>query len=171
VDAGAVLNLMIATVALIISTAVAARQLLAAKRAGHVEASWQVLNETCGTKFLSDEQYILAALAKEHSAAAGLSGLPEPVRSDIQRVAYVYQTIGYLSSLGAIDKKMTRYLVGLRVVSVWQSLAPFIEAERNLHGDRVGFRFFEDLAYRCSGLTVERAVAEFRLRSWVAPSG
>jgi hypothetical protein len=88
----------------------------------------------------------------------------------VWQVAYLYQTIGYLAALRAVDRRTVRYLVGVRAVSVWRSLAPFVAREREVNAAGVGFRFFEDLAARCSELSAAETVNHFRLRSFAGPS-
>lgn len=165
-DAVSLINLILAGLALTVSGLVAFRQLLVARRTNYLTLVLQLLKETATAEFLDSEDYVIRRLPAEHQADAGLSALPPGVRNKVWKVAYLYQTIGYLAALRAVDRRMISYLVGVRAVSAWRSLAPFIVAERRLSTDGVGFRFFEDLACRCRNATTADAARRYQLMSF-----
>src|SRR5215470_4382810 len=165
-DPAMVVNFTLATLALTVSGVIAVRQLLISRRANYLAMSLHLLNETTTTEFLNSEEYVVKRLGVEHRAECGISGLPEPARSKVWRVAYMYQTVGYLAVLRAVDRRMVKYLVGVRAANAWRSLSAFIEVERESNSTGVGFRFFEDLASHCVNLTPADAVKQFRLQSF-----
>jgi hypothetical protein len=165
-DAAAVANFALAALALAISGVIAVRQLLIARRTNYLAVSLQLLNEMTAAEFLNSEEYVVKRLGEEHRAERGISGLPEPARSKVWRVAYVYQTVGYLAALRAVDRRMIQYLVGLRAANAWRSLSAFVAVERESNSTGVGFRFFEDLASHCVNLSPANAVRPFRLQSF-----
>jgi len=162
----ALVNFTLAALALTVSGAIAVRQLLIARRANYLAVSLHLLNETATAEFLNSEEYVVKRLGEEHRAECGISGLPEPARSKVWQVAYMYQTVGYLAVLRAVDRRMVTYLVGLRAVNAWRSLSAFVEVERESNSTGVGFRFFEDLASRCVNLSPANAIKQFRLQSF-----
>jgi hypothetical protein len=170
-DAGTIANIGLAALALVISGIIAIRQLFTARRANYLSISLHLLTETTSADFLSSEEYIVNHLNQEHGSENGISRLPEPARSQVWRVAYMYQTVGYLAALHVLDRKMTRYLVGLRVVNTWRSLSDFVAVERQVNSNGIGFRFYEDLASRCRDITAAKTSRRFRLRRFVDTVG
>jgi hypothetical protein len=93
-------------------------------------------------------------------------GLPRPARDHALRVASLYQMIGYLSATRAVDPKLMAYMFGIDAVRSWRNLQPYIEAQRTADTDGVGYRFFEDLAARCTRINAAETVSRFKLRSF-----
>jgi hypothetical protein len=170
VDAVTLINLILAVLALGISGFIAFRQLLTARRANYLTVVLQLLEEMATSDFLESEEYILKQLGADHPGDLGVSGLPVDARTRVWKVAYMYQTIGYLSALRAVDRRVVSYLVGVRAVNAWRSLSPFIVAERRINEDGVGFRFFEDLACRCRSATTADAARRYHLLTFDEPA-
>jgi hypothetical protein len=159
-DIANVISLAISLIALATSGVIALRQTRLAGNANHLALVMTVLQSINGDLPHSEEHLRDGATR----LTGPMSDLPQPVRAHAFRIAYEYQTLGYLSRTGIVDRQVLRHLVGVRVVSAWRTLAPVILAERDHYPQRPGFRFFEDLAADCADLDASAVMRRFRLR-------
>lgn len=161
-DITALVSLAISLVALATSGLIAVRQAALARNANHLALVTAVMQNVNGD-LLHSEDCLRAELTTD---SGPLSGLPEPIRGHALRTAYEYQTIGYLSRTGVVDRDVVRHATGVRVVNAWTLLAPAIQSERERNPGRPGFRFFEDLAVECSQMDTSSVMRRFRLRAF-----
>ncbi|WP_438829341.1 DUF4760 domain-containing protein [Streptomyces sp. Midd3] len=141
------ISLLISLVALAISAYLAHRQASAAHGANLIPVIFNSFREWRQPDFVRTQQYILASLTVDHDANLGLSGIPEPLQSQIDKVVIFYDDLGKLVAYRALDWKIVIGTFGVTIVRVWTVLKPFIYRERELRGTR-HMACFEDLACR-----------------------
>jgi hypothetical protein len=142
-----VTSLLISLVALAISAYLAHRQASAAHGANAIPVIFNSFREWRQPDFIQTQKYILASLGGDHDASMGLSGIPEPLQSQIDKVAIFYDDLGKLVAYRALDWEIVIGTFGVTTVRVWDALKPFIYRERELRGTQ-HMALFEDLACR-----------------------
>ncbi|MER6789533.1 hypothetical protein ABT330_33800 [Streptomyces sp. NPDC000658] len=92
--------------------------------------------------------FVTQRLLAEYDPALGLSGLPNDVRRQVYDIVYYYQNIGVLRLADIVDDEMVA-LLRIRVVKVWEAVAPFVLREREVMGTdgRYLLRGLEDMAH------------------------
>ncbi|MET9888847.1 hypothetical protein ABZZ47_01290 [Streptomyces sp. NPDC006465] len=140
-------SLLISLIALAISAYLAHRQASAAHGANLIPVIFNSFREWRQPDFVQTQKYILASLSIDHDAEMGLSGIPEPLQSQIDKVAIFYDDLGKLVAYRALDWKIVVGTFGVTTVKVWAELRPFIYREREIRGTR-HMACFEDLACR-----------------------
>lgn len=140
-------SLVISLIALTISAYLAHRQASAAHGANLIPVIFNSFREWREPDFIRTQKYILASLGSEHGAEAGLSGIPEPLQSQIDKVAIFYDDLGKLVAYRALDWRIVIGTFGITIVRVWTVLKPYIYREREIRGTQ-HMACFEDLACR-----------------------
>lgn len=143
----AVVAVMISMAALTISSVISSRQLRSMRNANHLPVAIELLTRDYGRPdFQRSERAMLEQLASI-DPSAGISGLPEPLLSKSLQVINFYDSIGILVSFGCVDEELVLTTINYRIRRIWESLEPFIRAERDLQ-QRPYLDFLEDLAAR-----------------------
>ncbi|WP_419249596.1 DUF4760 domain-containing protein [Streptomyces longwoodensis] len=142
-----VISLSISVIALTISAYLAHRQASAAHGANLIPVVSHLFREWRQPDFIRTQKYILTDLGVDHDSDRGLSGIPDPLQSQIDKVAVFYDDLGKLVAYRALDWKLVIGTFGVTTVRVWNVLKPFIYRERELRGTQ-HMACFEDLACR-----------------------
>ncbi|WLW57674.1 hypothetical protein [Streptomyces sp. YU58] len=115
-------------------------------------------------EFQNDQRYVLTELVRDHPPNGGMDALPEPARSMTRNVAFTYEYISILYALGMVDSRIALGIFHFRVSQVWETLEPYIRAER------VARRapccpFFENLYLHARARPAEQILRAIGLRS------
>ncbi|AZM56331.1 hypothetical protein DMA15_30170 [Streptomyces sp. WAC 01529] len=143
-----VLALMISVCALTMSITVARRQLNLAHNSNLLPVMIDAFRETRSTAFLSSMHYIREELSA-HPADDGYRNLPQEAQLHIRRVGLFYDDIGKLVAHGIVEESLIFGAYGGAIARIWDTLAPFVYAERQKYHNLTMF-YFEDLASRAS---------------------
>jgi hypothetical protein len=130
--------LAVSILALLVSILLTTRQIRLLRDANHIPAIVNLLSEFKDPELHQDYRYVTQQLRTEHQPQLGLSGLPEPARSSVIRVAYYFNTFAFLVGFGIIDeRRLFMTGVGDRIIAVWDAIRPYVEQERKQDGFRV----------------------------------
>ena len=131
-------TLVVALIALGISTAFNLRTLRIAQAANHLPVVSSVLAPHRDPAFLDREDYLNDHIG-EHDPAAGFRGLPEPIRAYAVEVCQQYQLLGYLSRYGLADQRVLIAQTRYNAMRTWSAVEAHVRAERRLRGGESTF--------------------------------
>jgi len=140
--------LVVSLLALIISAAFGARQILLMRNANYVPVLIDLLGQFRSLEFNDNYHFVCTRLAVEHEPASGISSLPDEVRAKIFDVAYYFQLFATLAALRVVRDDHIIPVIRDRVVQVWDAIEPFVLAERESTRGKGPSRFrnLEDFA-------------------------
>ncbi|MET8454366.1 hypothetical protein [Streptomyces sp. NPDC005209] len=115
-------------------------------------------------EFQSDQRYVLTQLSRDHAPGDGMDALPEPARSMTRNVAFTYEYIAIMYALGMVNARVTLGIFHFRVNQVWETLEPYIRAERAVR-QAPCCPFFENLYLRSRSKPAEAILRSIGLRS------
>jgi hypothetical protein len=143
-----VVSVVIALLALTISTVLAARQTTLSRQANHVPVFIDLIAEFRSLDFNKNYDYVCRRLREEHDPLVGIAGLPDPARAALYDVAYFYQVIAGLLSLTILEEHAIVAMLHHRIGEVWKAIEPFVLRERELNSATGPglFRVLEELA-------------------------
>lgn len=156
-------TLAISLTALVVSICLTLWQIRLASGGHHLPVVLDAFKETRSTAWLEAQESVLTKLAEEHAADCGLRGLPVPARTHANIIGLFYDDLGKLVAHGVIDQNLVIGAYGTPIVRLWDSLAPYVYAERRAHGLHF-WVYFEDLAARTADTHPEVVYANIRLR-------
>ncbi|MCX4564741.1 DUF4760 domain-containing protein [Streptomyces phaeochromogenes] len=156
--------LVVSVGALGTSLAVARRQLRLAHNSNLLPIVLDLFRETRTLDFSQSMEYIRDQLTGQHPADDGYRNLPEEVKVHIRRVGLFYDDIGKLVTHGVVDEQLILGAYGNAIPRTWDTLAPFVYAEREKYRN-LTMVYFEDLACRASATTMQRVHAAAGLRA------
>jgi hypothetical protein len=93
--------------------------------------------------FQRDQLWVLSELSGEHGPENGIEGLPYPANYRAWNVAFVYESVSIMLRYDIVNPVILISLAQHRLIKTWETLEPYIAAERRRRG-RVVFPFFED---------------------------
>ncbi|MFJ3226770.1 hypothetical protein ACIPJS_25985 [Streptomyces sp. NPDC086783] len=126
-----VISLVISLIALALSGFATIRQLRYARSASDMTLLLEVaLSATRDRGFQNDQRYVLTRLREEHLPDAGMDALPEQARTATRNVAFMYEYIGIMYALDMVDSRIALGIFHFRIRQVWETLEPYIRAER-----------------------------------------
>jgi hypothetical protein len=107
----------------------------------------RLFDELRTLEFHDHYAYVCTRLHAEHDPQLGISGLPDDARRAIYHVAYLFQGIGMLWLLDIVGDQVMA-TVDVRVVQVWDAIAPYVEREREINSTTGAYlmRTLEELA-------------------------
>jgi hypothetical protein len=85
----------------------------------------------------------LARLREEHDPQLGIDGLPAPANAKAWDVGFLYESLGIMIAFGLVDRRIILSVGNYRIRQAWETLAPYIEAERRIRAASF-FTFFEN---------------------------
>ncbi|HEY5832702.1 DUF4760 domain-containing protein [Streptomyces sp.] len=146
-----VLNLVatgLSVVALIVTMYSATQQAVLLRRSNQLPAYVDLLADFRSVEFHDRYWFVTQRLSVEYDPVMGLSGLPDEVRREVYDVVYYYQNIAVLRLADIVDDEMVA-LLRIRVIKVWEAVAPFVERERAVMGTNGQYllRSLEDFAH------------------------
>ncbi|GIH26490.1 hypothetical protein Aph01nite_48000 [Acrocarpospora phusangensis] len=137
--------LVLSTLALASSTALAFRQAGLMKRSNHLPAYLAFLEEFRTDAFHQRYHFICNRLNVDHDPRNGISGLPDNVRDTLYDVAYFHQNLAALFRLGILDDQII-VTMSTRFVRVWDAIEPFVLREREIVSIPHMLRVLQDFA-------------------------
>jgi hypothetical protein len=158
-------TVVISLLALLVSGATAWWQGGHARRAGVFASVLELFQRDVRDKeYQRDLDFVLRDLAGRHSPELGLSGLPDEDKHRVWNVAFLYESIGMLHALGALDRAIALGVFNHRVRQVWGVLEPYVRREREQR-DAPFLAFFEHLALEAERVDVAALYRRTGLRS------
>lgn len=156
-------SFIVSLLALAGSLGIGIRQIQMSRGASHLNLSMAFLGQYFEGGFADSEKFVQTEIASFDDGECTLSDLPEAARAHATKIAGLYQMLGHLSACKVIDGNTFRYVLGVNSVRSWHALSPFILRGRSVDPSGIGYRFFEDLAARCSKIDSTTTVRRFRL--------
>ncbi|AWW41392.1 hypothetical protein [Streptomyces cadmiisoli] len=93
--------------------------------------------------FQRDQLWVIYELPDEHGPENGIEGLPYPANYRVWNVAFVYESVSIMLRYDIVTPVILISLAQHRLIRTWETLEPYISAERARRG-RLVFPFFED---------------------------
>lgn len=129
------------------------------------------LREVRVKEYQDDQHYVVTQLLLDNpQPAVGVSGLPERARNAVWNVAFLYESIGMMYKLGAMDRRIALGVFHFRIIQVWEAIAPFAQAER-LHRAGPFLGFFENLYCEARSVSPHSLLGNMNLRGMNGPVG
>ena len=162
------ISLGISAAAFLVSAAAAVlahSQLAQAKIANSFPVVLDLLDDF--TKTRAERYFILTDLSR-FEPSNGVWALPDAEREKVLRVLHYLDHLGLLVDQKLADEEVIGVFIGDAIISLWQSLEPYVRAERaKRERDRRGpdtqyQLYFEDLAVRMSELDLPKIRAHLR---------
>jgi hypothetical protein len=138
---------------------------LSAKIANSLPVVLNLLNEFTETRA---ERYFIINDLSRFEASNGVWGLPDAEREKVLRVLHYLDHLGLLVDRKLADEKAIGGFIGDAIINLWQSLEPYVRAERaNRKRERQGRDaqyqlYFEDLAARMRKLDLPEILKHLR---------
>lgn len=132
-------------IALTMSSVLAIRQHLLIRQQNQIPVFVDLLREARTPEFRHRERRIWDELPTFESGA-GFGGLSDDIRDDAEVVFSYYSTLAYCVAIGVVNPDMAVVPVHYRLLKTWDTLHPFVLAERDARGDGDSFlNLLEDL--------------------------
>ncbi|MEV1057707.1 hypothetical protein AB0I92_10685 [Micromonospora chalcea] len=124
--------------ALAVSLIMSSRQNDLGHNANQLPVVVELFSEIRSYEFLRKEEELWRDLPKI-SAPVPLSELPAPLKEYAFNVTNFYSMIAYLWMLQAVDERLAIWPVHFRAVKTWETIRPFVQAERAARGAEHSF--------------------------------
>src|SRR5437867_1164734 len=111
----------------VVAAVLAYRQVAQAKIANSLPVVLGLLGEFSATRA---ERYFIAHGLSLYKASAGVWGLPDEEREQVLRVLHYLDHLGFLVDQKLADEKAIGAFIGDAIIKLWESLEPYIRAER-----------------------------------------
>lgn len=158
-------SLIVSLIALVLSGLATVRQTRHARSESDMTWVLEVAMRNIRDKeFQSDQRYVLTQLTQDHLPDGGMDALPEPARSMTRNVAFTYEYIAIMHALGMVDSRIALGIFHFRISQVWETLEPYIRAEREVR-QAPCCPFFESLYVHALGKPAEDVLRSIGLRS------
>ncbi|MDQ7808422.1 hypothetical protein Q5425_32210 [Amycolatopsis sp. A133] len=145
--------------ALTMSSLLAIRQHLLIKQQNQIPVFVDLLREARTPEFRHRERRVWNELPT-FSSESGFGGLSDEIRDDAEVVFSYYSTLAYCVAIGVVNPDMAVVPVHYRLLKTWDTLHPFVLAEREARDDGDSFlNLLEDLVTQAKASDM-RAVEE-----------
>ncbi|MBB5108864.1 DUF4760 domain-containing protein [Streptomyces spectabilis] len=167
------LSMLVAISALMVSLWSARRQTADAQKAAIMRLVAEFI-VVCRTQDFQAAQRTVVAELRSESAPdpqGGISGLPEPLQSQVKQVGGFYQDLGTLVVLGVVPEYLIVALYYRFLREVWLAVWPYLERERiSLDAQNAGsvWGSFEHIAVYALNTPFADIAKRFRRRTYVA---
>jgi hypothetical protein len=157
--------LLLSILAVSTSTWFAIRQANLMRHANHIPAVIELLSAFRSPLFNDHFDYVCNKLGLEHDPALGVSSLPADAKAAFYDVTYFFQHFAVLSTLDIVDQRSVILIHQHRILSVWRSVKPFVEREREINSAAGPFycRLIEELAIKAEQISPQE-IDEFFMR-------
>jgi len=152
VESDAVINvvaIVISVMSLAVSGLLAVRQTRTAAAGYALPVILEVFNQFRTPEFFEARRYVYDDLNTEFDPPVAYTDLPADVQARVRTVAGRYDDLGKLVAHGIVGEDLIIGSNGTAVRRVWESVAPFVRAERRKR-DSPTWIYLEDLAYRAA---------------------
>lgn len=159
---------VVSLAALAVSSFASLRQLRLAEHANTMPVLVDLFREHRSVQLARARQVVYEQLPA-CDLSAGLEGLPESERHLVRELAWFYDNLGALVAHGVVDIEPVSGYLGGSVISVWERMAPLVQAERakraanNLPDPNRWQEYFENLYHLVREIPPEQARARTRL--------
>ncbi|AGZ45005.1 hypothetical protein AFR_33735 [Actinoplanes friuliensis DSM 7358] len=133
-----VVSLLVALIAVIVSSTLTWRALTIARNANHFPVIVSLLAPHRRPDFIRKERHLVDHLG-DHDPELTLEGLPEPIRTYAIEVSEQYHMLGYVAANGLADGTLLTTQVGHGASRVWDAVQPFVAVERRNRGGEYSF--------------------------------
>lgn len=154
---------VVSVLAFVTSVYTAQRQIRSAESGNQLPVVLTAFQSSRAPGWLPAEDYVLTRLATEHLPDGGYRGLPQDVREHASAIGLFYDDLGKLVAHRIVDKKLIIGAYGGTIVRSWDKLAPYVYAERHLHGNHFWI-YFEHLAAITAKTTPESVYSRLESR-------
>jgi hypothetical protein len=141
--------LVFSIIALVVSATMTRRQLRLARHSNSLPILVDLFREHRSSRLAEARQFVYRGLSS-HDPKNGLAALPADKRDLVRDLAWYYDNLGALVLHEVVDVGLVAGYLGGSVVSVWDSMRPFVEAERTRRSNdpdpRRWQEYFENLA-------------------------
>lgn len=161
-----VVAIVLSVVALVTSTYIALQHQTLQKAANFTPSYVQLIRQFQTLEFHDHYRYVTTRLAIEHDPKLGISGLPDDARRAVYDVTYSFYGFAMLRLFDALDDQVFA-IMAHRVVAVWESVAPYVEHERELGLSGLYMRVLEEAAKQAKALPPESVSAILARRRFV----
>lgn len=161
----------LSVVALLVTLHSTVSQAALQRRNNQLPAYVDLLADFRSVKFHDRYRFVTQRLPAEYDPALGLSGLPHDAGEQVYDIVYYFQNIAVLRLADIVDDEMVA-LLRIRVVKVWNAVAPFVLREREVMGPegRYLLRGLEEFAHDAQHMphdTIDRLMRVSRTeRTW-----
>ncbi|MCF3133824.1 hypothetical protein [Streptomyces olivochromogenes] len=137
-------SLVLSIVAVVASTWGISRQVARARADSDLSMTTELLlTHVRDAAFQQDQLWVLSDLPHEYGPENGIEGLPYPANYRLWNVGIVYESVAIMLRFDLTNPVILLSLAQHRLIRTWETMQPYIEAERAKRG-RVVFPFFED---------------------------
>jgi hypothetical protein len=137
------------------STWLASRQSVIQEQSNSTSVIVGVFTEFRSPAFREHYDFVCRRLGTEHPVDGGISGLPKPARDAVYDVAYLFSTLATLSGMGMLNEREVLALFRVRIIAVWDAIAPYVERERELNPTTGGLSMLQVFAAQAKALPVD----------------
>jgi hypothetical protein len=162
-------TLVVAILALVVSSRISLRQAKFMRDASHVEVALEFFREFRTPEFLASLDYVRTRL-HTNDPALGLLNLPEESKAHALKVGYFFQSLGFLVKFRVTDADLWITCMGRQITTAWEAIAPYAMTERKRGVLGVAsLHFFEHLAACCADVSHAERLRRVGLRRYVPP--
>lgn len=159
-----VASLLVAVLALLVSTGVAWRQLSRMRESNMLPVTLDMFREFRTHEFRAAMRYLVEDLWTEHPpGTTGITALPDDARARLTEVISYFNNVGLLLHQGIVDERVIQGFMGGSLLRAWDRVAPYLRVERALRDDPIFYGFFEHAVARCDAVTREELRDRLRL--------
>lgn len=146
----AVASVIVAVVALLVSSAVARKQMGQERHSTQAAVLIDLLQEHRCAKMAAARRFVYRELG-QRDLSHGMDSLPETERELVRDLMCFYDILGVIVAYDVIDVDPVVDQLGGSVIDMWSALAPLIATERSRRGGQVAdpgrwHCYFEQLA-------------------------
>lgn len=162
-----VVALIVAILALVVSSRITLRQTRFMRDASHVDVALEYFREFRSPEFLSSLDYVRTRL-HANDPALGLLNLPPESKEHALKVGYFFQSLGFLVKFRVTDADLWITCMGRQITTAWEAIAPYAMTERKRGVLGVAsLHFFEHLAACCADVSHAERLRRQRLRRYM----
>ncbi|GAA2207441.1 hypothetical protein GCM10009850_028990 [Nonomuraea monospora] len=133
--------------AAVAAVVISIRQARASARQALMPVVLGTFQEARSPEWFEARDYIFERLAAEHSPERGISGLPEPARTAVRKVGFLFDNAGLLIVHKAVPEELILSFFGESLPKFWQIMEPFVRRESEIRQVKT-MVFFEHLVAR-----------------------
>jgi hypothetical protein len=120
------------------------------RHANQIPIMIDLFNHIRSPEFVRKERDLWNGLSKESDPSLRFQRMPDDVHDSVYYICAYYQMVAFLVAFGVLDRRLAILPLHYRVAKTWSTVKPYVEAERDLRGDKYSFfNFFEDFAVMC----------------------
>jgi hypothetical protein len=131
----------------LVAVALSMRQVRLMERQAMLPVVLESFREARSSEWFQARDFIYERLAAEFSPEHGVTQLPEPARSSVREVGFLFDNFGLLIAHRVASEDLVLGFFGEHIDEIWRILEPYIRKEAERRGLHY-MVFFEDLVVR-----------------------